>query len=180
MKIAIRQKLIVLLCGLVIVNADCKKTNSERYEGNFEIRVNLLSPASAALVVDSDSTRVDLSFPTTLTWKISSAGNGSYFITARDNPNHSLYVNDGGGPSVAPLPASSDDRYHFYITPSGNNLVTIRSASTHKFLYVPYCEKNQETWAYDVNFVADTSICNANNPIADTCYCRFAFQLLGK
>jgi len=180
MPIAMRQRLFMLFCGLIVVSAGCKKSNSERYEGNFEIRVNLIHPSSAALVVDSDSTHIDISFPTTLTWKISAAGNGSYFITAQDNPKHRLYVNEWGGPSVSTFATPPDEQYHFFITSAGNNLVTIRSFSTHKFLYVPYCEKNQEAWAYDVNFTADSSICYANSAGADTCYCTSTFHLVAK
>lgn len=175
------QKLAGACCLIFFLSGSCKKADPfSQYEGNFRIKVSTIHPASSYMVIDSDSTRVDLSTNPNvlLTWKILRAGGDYFTITALDNPKHSLHIDDFGSPEVGPLPASTDNKYFFSIKSAKNNLVTIQSVYSGKYLYVPYCEKNLQTWSYDVDFVDNITTCNANNTTADTCYCIFAFQLV--
>ena len=174
------QKLAITLSIIAILSGACSKTDAlTKYEGNFTIKVATLHPAASFVVVDSDSTRVDLVNVNniSLVWKFNRVGD--YFtITASDNPKHSLHVGDFGGLEVAALPAATDNRFYFSIHAAKNNMVTIQSVYSGKYLSVPYCEKNLGTWSYDVNFVSDITTCYANNATADTCYCISTFGLV--
>jgi hypothetical protein len=173
-------RLAITICLLLLLSGACNKTDAlSKYEGSFAIKVATLHPAASFIIVDADSTSVDLINVNniSLVWKFKRVGD--YFtITASDNPKHSLHVNDFGGLEVAKLPSVADNRYYFSIHAAKNNLVMIQSVFSGKYLYVAYCEKNGVTWSYDVNFVADITTCNANNTTADTCYCLPSFQLL--
>ncbi len=167
-------------CLIMMLLASCSKTDAlSKYEGNFTIKIATLHPAPSFVTVDSDSTRVDLVNVNniSLVWKFIRVGD-YFIITSSDNPKHSLHVNDFGGLEVAALPAATDNRFYFFIHAAKNNLVTIQSVYSGKYIDVPYCEKNGETWSYDINFNADLTTCNASNITADTCYCLSSFQLL--
>ena len=114
----------------------------------------------------------------TQTWKISRAGGKSFIISVAENPTTVFHISNSGGMELAVLaPMTADTRAYFTIEQTKKQMVAFHSVYSGKYIYVPYCEKNGDTWSHDINTVSDLTTCYATNPSADTCYCISGFAL---
>ena len=163
---------------LIFLFLSCKKDPLQQYEGNFRIRVPIIHPSTAYIVASGDSTQLYMSTQGTQTWKISRVGGQSFTISVAENPARVFHISNGGGMELAVLsPMTPDTRAYFTIEQTKNQMVAFHSVYSGKYIYVPYCEKNGEAWAYDINTVSDLTTCNAMSAGADTCYCVSSFAL---
>jgi hypothetical protein len=163
---------------LLLLTVNCSKDPLSKFEGIFDIRAMTIHPGAAYFYASSDSTHIYLCPNIIHRWIFTRKAGDRFTIGVDNDPLMVFYVNDFGGLGIGTFPPSSTDtRYFFTLSDTKDHLTASHSVSTGKYVYVPYCEKNGETWSYDVNLVDDLNSCLAVDPRTDSCYCINGFTL---
>ena len=171
-------KMFLRILLIICIFTGCKKDAFQKYEGDFKIKVMLVHPDHSYFVASGDSTKLNLYFNGNQHWNFSRVNGNQFIIAATENPEIVFFTNDFGGIELAHRSQNAaPTRTYFTIEETEKQSIAIKSVYNSKYLYVPYCEKNGDTWAYDVNLIADRTTCLAESAGADTCYCVSSFLL---